>query len=404
MSNIGIRDIASIGIANIDVYHTNNQKNKDIIPKNAIKLKLRIGVFFDGTGNNGYNSDAVYYKHELPNFKKFTYLFLTLLTFFLTSCQYDGIPKDRFNWDAAYSAPKYYPIGGARVDFGNAGMSSITNFDNGWGDNYGAVSSAEKYKKLPTEVFITYVSAVENMTFEGTVTLPYKKIEKLFNQYIKNKKTESAKLLVGMAPGGWIRVWAYFHTDNGVTDNIEILKTQLKGFVDPSINEEFTNKNDPYWEKWNTYWNHFGIPYEVWENNEKEYNLFFNFFNPNPDYEIIYQYSSKDGTIEWGIHHENKHQKLKLPADLILKWWNKNDTISYDTHVFLPNNFSKHVERKKTKDLELTLEIEKNEEYGVLYLITNGNKEKILRFKNKFSKSFTVGDSDFSKEVECFIK
>jgi hypothetical protein len=67
MSNIGIRDIAQIGIADIDVYHTNNQKNKDIIPKNAIKLKLRIGVFFDGTGNNGYNSDAVYYK--LDNFK-----------------------------------------------------------------------------------------------------------------------------------------------------------------------------------------------------------------------------------------------------------------------------------------------------------------------------------------------
>lgn len=333
------------------------------------------------------------------------YLFLAFISFFLTSCQYDGIPKDRFDWDAAYCAPKYYPVGGARVDFGNAGMSSITNFDNGWGDEYGAVSSAEKYKKLPTEVFISYVSAAENKTFEGTVSLPYKKIEKLFNQYIKNKKTDSGRLMVGMAPGGWIRVWAYFYTDDCL-GNIEVTKTQLKGFVDPTINEEFTNKNDPYWEKWNTYWNHFGIPYEVWENNEKEYNLFFNFNKFNENFFVTdVLFSSLDGTVYNHLTNDKIINNIKLPSDIVIAWGKKNDTIYYDSHILLPKNFSKYVESKKTKNVELLLEIEKNEKYGVLYIITNKNKEKILRFKNLISLVDTYrGESDFSKEVEYFIK
>jgi hypothetical protein len=332
------------------------------------------------------------------------YLLLTLLAFFLTSCQYDGIPKDRFNWDAAYSAPKYYPIGGARVDFGNAGMSSITNFDNGWGDEYGAVSSAEKYKKIPTEVFISYVSAAENKTFEGTITLPYKKIEKLFNQYIKNKKTDSGRLMVGMAPGGWIRVWAYFYTDDCL-GNIEVTKTQLKGFVDPTINEEFTNKNDPYWEKWNTYWNHFGIPYEVWENNEKEYNLFFEFNNPNAEFIVEDAfYSSLDGTIHYNIINDTVIKKIKLPADLVLSWGSKKDTLTFDTHVLMPKNFSKIIESKKTNNIKLILEIEKNEQFAVLYLFANNKKDKLLRFKNEKRTKRGLGESDLCKNVEYFVK
>jgi hypothetical protein len=63
---IGIRNVAQIGVADIDVYGTKRKLLDNTIPKNAEKVKLRIGVFFDGTGNNGFNSDAVYYKQELP--------------------------------------------------------------------------------------------------------------------------------------------------------------------------------------------------------------------------------------------------------------------------------------------------------------------------------------------------
>jgi len=63
--NIGIRNIADIGVADIDVYGAD--KNKYEAFKKIEEVKLRIGVFFDGTGNNRYNSDSVYYNKKYSN-------------------------------------------------------------------------------------------------------------------------------------------------------------------------------------------------------------------------------------------------------------------------------------------------------------------------------------------------
>ncbi|QHI36735.1 hypothetical protein IMCC3317_21050 [Kordia antarctica] len=326
-----------------------------------------------------------------------------LISILFTSCQ-NSDSKDRFQWEAAMCAPKYYPIGGAKVNFGNAGNSSLTNFDNGWGRSYGAVSSAEKYKKLPKEVFVSYASAVENLVYEGTVPLPYEKIKQLFGKYCKNKETARGKIMVGMAPGGWIRVWVYFFTEDGITGKIEILKYQLEGKEDLTMGEGFRDKTSDYWAKYRLYWKHFGIPLETWAENEKEYDIYFNFNEPNPNYHIGYQYTSRDGTFEFG--GDIRRVTSQLPADLVIYWRNNaNDSIGYDTHVLLPKNFTKRVRKKKTNSVELQLEIEKNNEYGVLYLITNGDKEKVLRFKSKMkSRNLAVGDSDFSEEVEYFME
>lgn len=61
---IGIRNVAKIGIADIDVYNANRKKFEEIIPKNAVNARIQVGVFFDGTGNNADNSDMVYYYHK----------------------------------------------------------------------------------------------------------------------------------------------------------------------------------------------------------------------------------------------------------------------------------------------------------------------------------------------------
>ncbi|WP_278351662.1 phospholipase effector Tle1 domain-containing protein [Chryseobacterium gleum] len=68
--NIGIRNLADIGIADIDPYGTDKKKYKAF--EKTEKVKLRIGVFFDGTGNNRYNSDSVYYntKYSKPPLKE----------------------------------------------------------------------------------------------------------------------------------------------------------------------------------------------------------------------------------------------------------------------------------------------------------------------------------------------
>ena len=66
--NIGIRNLVDIGVADIDVYGADKRKLQSY--SRTEKVKLRIGVFFDGTGNNRYNSDAVYYNPKYnPNYK-----------------------------------------------------------------------------------------------------------------------------------------------------------------------------------------------------------------------------------------------------------------------------------------------------------------------------------------------
>jgi hypothetical protein len=333
---------------------------------------------------------------------------IILISILLISCQNSDTKntKDRFQWEAAMCAPKYYPIGGARVDFGNAGNSSLTNFDNGWGHPYGAVSSAERYKKLPKEVFISYASAVENLVYEGTVPLPYEKIKKLFEKYCKNKKTESGIIMAGMAPGGWVHVWVYFHVEDleiGINNKIEITKYQLKGKEDLTMGEGFQDKTSDYWAKYRQYWGHFGIPLEAWAENEKEYNIYFNFNKPNPDNDIGYQYTSRDGTFRFG--GDVSHVTSQLPSDLVLGWWSKDNSVFYDTHVLLPKNFTQIVENKKTNTIEIQLEIEEDDQYGILYLITDDQKEKIVRFKNKKVKEVKgLGKSDFSEDVEYFME
>ena len=325
----------------------------------------------------------------------FTFIFSILI-----SC--NNIPANKFSWEAGISAPKYYLIGGAKVDLEYAGYGTLANIDNGWGFNYGGIVSGEKYKDLPKNAHIEYCSAVDNLIYEGNVALPYDKILALFKKYCPDKENDTAVLIVGMAPGGWIRVW--FQSLNVLERYhiIEITKAQLKGKKDLTLNPEFINKTLPYWDNYKTYWNHFGIPLEVWAENEKEYDIYFNLSKPNPFHRVFAEYSSLDGTSYVGDYH-NMRSYGKLPADLCIRWRTKDYTKSNDIHVLMPKNFIKFVASKNLVKVEIVLEIEKNEIFGVLYILIDNKKQKILRFKNKLAKSGSLGDSDFSTNVEYFI-
>jgi len=241
--------------------------------------------------------------------------------------------KNKYRWEPGISAPKYYPVGDVKIDFGNAGHGSLTNFDNGWGQTYGSVVGG-KWKDAPKEVFISYVSAADNLIYGGKVSLPQEKIRNLFNEYNLDDEDNLGHLVVGMAPGGWVRVW--FQTIDPKADdlvNIEVSKAKLKGQTDNTIGEGFRNKKSEYWDKYKTYWQHHGIPYEAWANNEKEYDIVFDFDKPNPKNEVTDpQYSSLDGTLYYRTPIDSL-LKRKLPVDLVAVWKSKNSDIYYDTHV-----------------------------------------------------------------------
>ena len=293
------------------------------------------------------------------------------------------------------SAPKYYLIGDVKIDFGNAGHGSLTNFDSGWGTEYGAVVSGDKDKDIPKEVFIHYSSCAENYTYEGKVSLPQEKILGLFRKY-KINDNNFAHLVVGMAPGGWIRVW--FKT---IDEQIEVAKSKLKGHYDDNVDDKYKIKNFGNWGYYFSYWQYHGIPYEVWAENEKEYNIIFDFNRPNRQ-EIGFSYVSSDGTY-YQTGGEKVYQKLPVQFEQIA-WLNKTGD-SYNCKLPMPKGLKKYIEQKRLKEVRLQLEIEDDGEHAIMYILLNNTKEKIVRFRNKQPTKEESKNVDFAyaTEIEYFI-
>ncbi|MCD1115270.1 DUF2931 family protein [Chryseobacterium turcicum] len=322
-------------------------------------------------------------------------LFLSIL---MSSCQ-----KTKYQWEAGISAPKYYPAGNIRVNFDNASNGSTFSIDPGWGQTYGAVVG-EKWKSVPKEVFIHYSSGAENYTYEGKVLLPQEKIRDLFNKYSLDDKDNLGHLVIGMAPGGWIRVW--FQTIDHKTDNlvnIEVAKAKLRGSYDNTADERYKVKNFENWGKYYTYWQHHGIPYEAWANNEKEYNMYFDFNNPNKR-KVEFSYTSQDGTFEQGIGIWKKFRR-KLPCEFELGWRDKAKETFYCSKFTMPKSFKSFVEKKELNTIVFKLEIDDNDQDATLYLVTNNTKERILKFKNKQPTEEEKKNNEYTytTEVEYFI-
>lgn len=323
---------------------------------------------------------------------------MILLSLLLSSCK-----KTEYSWQPGISAPKYYPVGDIRVNFGNAGNGSNFSIDPGWGKTYGAVVG-EKWKSIPKEVYVHYNSGAENYTYEGKILLQQEKIQDLFNKYNLDEGDNLGHLVVGMAPGGWIRVW-FQALDEKVNDyvNIEVAKARLKGSYDSTADESYKVKNFENWGKYYVYWQNHGIPYEAWANNEKEYDMYFDFNRPN-EREVGFSYTSQDGTFEQGIGIWKKFHK-KLPVEIELGWRGKSTDKFYCTKVIMPKGFKNFVEKKSLETVIFKLEIEKDDQHATLYLVFNGTKEKILRFRNKIPTAEEKKNNDYAyaTEVEYFI-
>lgn len=206
-----------------------------------------------------------------------------------------------------------------------------------------------------------------------------------------------------MAPGGWIRVW--FQTWDRETEkqvSVEVAKAKLKGSYDHTSDESYKVKSFENWGKYYTYWQLHGIPYEAWANNEKEYDIVFDFYR-NEKAKVGFNYISLDGT-----YYQSEGYKVhqKLPAQLDPIAWLDKSGEAYECRVPLPKTFKKYIEEQKLKKVYLILEIEKDDQHAVIYLITNNSKEKILRFKSKKPTKQETEKLDFAyaTEVEYFIQ
>lgn len=153
------------------------------------------------------------------------YIYISLLSFLsvvLAGCfETDPKRKKDFPWEADWVVPDWYTmklIDGAFICNGRSVEIKIRDgFDRIGYKNYGWNSkglTGVPYKdsgSLPGELHLHWYSLTEDKFYEGTFTLPYEQILKLFREGFKEHRTKKQKtyceIIAGVAPGGRVIVW-----------------------------------------------------------------------------------------------------------------------------------------------------------------------------------------------------
>ncbi|MEO6670263.1 MAG: DUF2931 family protein [Ferruginibacter sp.] len=123
---------------------------------------------------------------------------------------------EKFKWFPTECAPELYPMRIIRGDFIFKNGESIyipdsRTINNGWGEVGSIHIVGEELKPLPVRLLITWFSFTEDKFYVGNFTLPYNRILELFTQGFQHpltgKRTTYTRIIIGMAPGGFISIW-----------------------------------------------------------------------------------------------------------------------------------------------------------------------------------------------------
>ena len=332
-------------------------------------------------------------------FMKEKFISSILVLVVLTGCS----PKDKYEWNAGLSGPKYYPSGAPRVEYfykgkSVAGASIGTGADQGWGVTAGGYSGGDQYKDIPDSVAVQWVCSVDNYLYRGGARLPRERMLELFKNGFKTvygMKTTYTSIVAGMAPGGNATIWL-----RGSERLTEIIRFKAQERLeDPYIDKDYREKTVKNWGNYLTYWYLHGVPYDVWEKGDKEYDYDIGFsseggqkIKPN-----VFTFYTKDGTWyqpskgdlafqsvdwqEWGKfeYKENNNliKNLKLPVQIHFLFEYKGG--NYSTGIILPQDFKKYFENQANN--RITIGVEKNLETGILWVSGKKGFQKVMRFK-----------------------
>ena len=133
-------------------------------------------------------------------------------------CSATSNAADKFEWLPTESAPSTYPMYIIKGDliFENGKSIYIPDqriINNGWGKETSTHIVGETFKPLPVQLKISWFSFTEDRFYEGKFDLPKDKLLSLFqsgvaNAYFKNERWPFDRIVVGLAPGGDVAVWA----------------------------------------------------------------------------------------------------------------------------------------------------------------------------------------------------
>ena len=341
-------------------------------------------------------------------FMKGKFISSILVLVVLTGCS----PKDKYEWNAGLSGPKYYPSGAPRVEYfykgkSVAGASIGTGADQGWGVTAGGYSGGDQYKDIPDSVAVQWVCSVDNYLYRGGTRLPRERILELFKNGFKTvygMKTTYTSIVAGMAPGGNATIWL-----RGSERLTEVIRFKAQERLeDPYIDKDYREKTVKNWGNYLTYWYLHGVPYDIWEKGDKEYDYDIGFSSEEKDVTPYMVFYTKDGTWyqpskgdlafqsidwqEWGKfeYKENNNliKNLKLPVQIHFLFEYKGG--NYSTGIILPQDFKKYFENQANN--RITIGVEKNAETGILWVSGKKGFQKVMRFKVFKAKEDDMGD------------